>query len=252
MTTYIKIPFASSGDKTNPPDTDAAGGVNWTQGYPAAYSRDPATNPSAKRIEREMYNGILNRLSSAINEIQVNGVAPYITAADNGGVTPAYGLSAIVVYNDKVYKSLKSSNTSVPGANADWAEVLSMANVGTNSNQVPTNGMSPSSLTWSGYKKFPDGFLLQWNRVTIPVARWNPATAYGWGQSPSVPITLPLAFTQYILYASAVLINGGTPLEWVQTHHISLGATSANLTAHAANGSIPTSDVQYLVLVGGF
>lgn len=120
MTTFIKIPFAQSGDKTNPPDTDAAGGVNWTQGYPIAYSKDPATDPSAKRIEREMFNGLLNRLSSAINEIQVNGVAPYITAADNGGIAFVYGIGAIVLYNGELYKSIKSGNTDLPTVKTSW------------------------------------------------------------------------------------------------------------------------------------
>lgn len=120
MTTFIKIPFASSGDKTNPPDTDAAGGVNWTQGYPIAYSKDPATDPSAKRIEREMFNGLLNQLSSAINEIQVNGVAPYITAADNGGSAFVYGIGAIVLYDGELYKSIKSGNTDLPTVKTSW------------------------------------------------------------------------------------------------------------------------------------
>ena len=124
MTTFIKIPFAQSGDKTNPPDTDAAGGVNWTQGYPVAYSKDPATDPSAKRIEREMFNGLLNRLSSAINEIQVNGVAPYITAADNDGSAFVYGIGATVLYNGELYKSIKSGNTDLPTVKTSWVLVI--------------------------------------------------------------------------------------------------------------------------------
>lgn len=124
MTTFIKIPFAQSGDKVNPPDTDAAGGVNWTQGYPTAYSRDPATDPSAKRIEREMFNGLLNRLSSAINEIQVNGVAPYITAADNGGSAFVYNIGATVLYNGELYKSIKSGNTDLPTVKTSWGLLI--------------------------------------------------------------------------------------------------------------------------------
>lgn len=127
MTTFIKIPFASSGDKTNPPSTDASGGVNWTQGYPVAYSKDPATDPSAKRIEREMFNGLLNRLSSAINEIQQNGVAPYISAADNGGSAFAYGKGVLVIYNGELYKSMKTANTTVPTANnTDWKRMWAL------------------------------------------------------------------------------------------------------------------------------
>lgn len=149
MTTFIKIPFAQSGDKTNPPDTDAAGGVNWTQGYPVAYSKDPATDPSAKRIEREMFNGLLNRLSSAINEIQVNGVAPYITAADNGGSAFVYGIGAIVLYNGELYKSIKSGNTDLPTVKTSW-DLL---------------------ITSSGGSAVPVGVPLPWGSATPP-AGW--------------------------------------------------------------------------------
>lgn len=121
MTTFIKIPFAQSGDKTIPPETDAAGGVNWTQGYTGAYSKDPATDPSAKRIEREGFNGTLFKLSTAINELQTNGPAPFIEAADNGGTAYAYK-NGVMVYRDGVtYISTKDSNTTVPTApGAAW------------------------------------------------------------------------------------------------------------------------------------
>lgn len=129
MTTLIKVPFASSGDKATVPVTDSTGGVNWTQGYGPDYSKDPLTDASAKRIEREEFNGLLNSLSTAINEIQVNGVAPFITAADNGGSAFAYGKGAIVIYDGVVYQSLKTGNVSLPTVLADWAPVpnLNMA-----------------------------------------------------------------------------------------------------------------------------
>lgn len=127
MTTFIKIPFAASGDKVNPPDTDAAGGVNWTQGYPAAYSKDPAIDPSAKRIEREDFNGILNRLSMAINEIQENGVAPWIAPADNGGTPYAYSKGIVVSYNGSIWGSLVASNTTVPTESANWSRLATQA-----------------------------------------------------------------------------------------------------------------------------
>lgn len=171
MTTYIKIPFAQSGDKTNPPDTDAAGGVNWTQGYPLAYSKDPATDPAARRIEREMFNGILNRLSAAINEIQINGVAPYITAADNGGVTPAYGIGAFVHYNDAVWWSKVDANTAVPTEGANWTKVATASNLGTvasrnvgqtrGSQEIPDMSMFPYSQSGqNAWFKLPNGLTV--------------------------------------------------------------------------------------------
>lgn len=122
MTTFVKVPFAQSGDKTDPPITDPAGGVNWTQGYPQAYSKDPATDPAAKRIEREGFNGVLNKLSTAINEIQVKGVATYITASDNGGSAFAYSKGSVVSLSGNIYRSTVDNNTTTPPG-ATWSLV---------------------------------------------------------------------------------------------------------------------------------
>ncbi|MBJ8796694.1 hypothetical protein I5398_11705 [Citrobacter freundii] len=120
MTSFIKVPFASSGDKSAVPDTDAGGGVNMTQGYGQAYSLDPATDPSAKRIERDKMNWLFNRITQAINEIQSGGVAPFITSADNGGSAFSYGKGALVSLGEVVYQSLVASNTSTPPG-ANWS-----------------------------------------------------------------------------------------------------------------------------------
>ncbi|WP_324142001.1 hypothetical protein [Citrobacter portucalensis] len=120
MTSFIKVPFASSGDKAVVPDTDSGGGVNMTQGYGQAYSMDPATDPSAKRIERDKMNWLFNRITQAINEIQSGGVAPFITSADNGGSAFSYGKGALVSLGGVVYQSLVASNTSTPPG-ANWA-----------------------------------------------------------------------------------------------------------------------------------
>ncbi|HBI08882.1 MAG TPA: phage tail protein, partial [Franconibacter pulveris] len=108
MTSLIKVPFASSGDKTAVPETDASGGVNMTQGYGQAYSLDPATDPSAKRIERDKMNWLFNLITSAVNEIQATGVAPFITSEDNGGSPFLYGKGAMVSLAGVVYQSLEA------------------------------------------------------------------------------------------------------------------------------------------------
>ncbi|WP_410680711.1 PQQ-binding-like beta-propeller repeat protein [Citrobacter braakii] len=120
MTSFIKVPFASSGDKVAVPDTDAGGGVNMTQGYGQDYSLDPATDPSAKRIERDKMNWLFNRITQAINEIQSGGVAPFITSADNGGSAFSYGKGALVSLSGVVYQSLVANNTATPPG-ANWS-----------------------------------------------------------------------------------------------------------------------------------
>ena len=120
MTSLIKVPFASSGDKTAVPDTDTGGSVNMTQGYGQTYSLDPATDPSAKRIEREKMNWLFNIITSAINEIQVSGVTPFITSTDNGGSPFSYGKGAIVSLGGAVYQSLTAANATTPPG-ASWS-----------------------------------------------------------------------------------------------------------------------------------
>lgn len=120
MTSLIKVPFASSGDKAVVPDTDAGGGVNMTQGYGQAYSLDPATDPSAKRIERDKMNWLFNLITKAINEIQSSGVATFITSADNGGSPFTYGKGALVSLGGVIYQSLVATNSTTPPG-ADWS-----------------------------------------------------------------------------------------------------------------------------------
>nr|EJD6668131.1 hypothetical protein [Citrobacter freundii] len=122
MTSFIKVPFASSGDKVAVPDTDAGGGVNMTQGYGQAYSLDPATDPSAKRIERDKMNWLFNIITKAINEIQSSGVAPFITAVDNGGSAFSYAKGALVSLGGVNYINLYDNNLSTPPSST-WSAI---------------------------------------------------------------------------------------------------------------------------------
>ncbi|EHC2536141.1 TPA: hypothetical protein NU465_004396 [Escherichia coli] len=122
MTSLIKVPFASSGDKTAVPNTDSGGGVNMTQGYGQAYSLDPATDPSAKRIERDKMNWLFNLITTAINEIQNSGITPFITSDDNGGSPYSYSKGAVVSLGGVVYQSLVDTNTTTPPG-TNWSAV---------------------------------------------------------------------------------------------------------------------------------
>ncbi|HAW0896341.1 TPA: hypothetical protein JLK53_004058 [Escherichia coli] len=133
MTSLIRIPFAESGDKTAVPETDAGGGVNMTQGYGQAYALDPATDPSAKRIEREKMNGLFNLITSAIAEIQASGCVPFITSDDNGGAAYPYGKGAMAILDGVVYQSLEDSNTTTPPG-AKWSTLANLKNALSRSN----------------------------------------------------------------------------------------------------------------------
>lgn len=129
MTKYIRVPFADSGDKADVPVASASdGSVSFVQGYPIAYSLDPETDTAAKRIERPKMNFLFNQITAAIQEMQQGGVAPYITADDNGGSAYAYAQGAVVLYNGVVYQSLVANNTQLPTVAANWSPLSNQGN----------------------------------------------------------------------------------------------------------------------------
>lgn len=181
MTAFIKTPFADSGDKTTVPDTDSAGNVNWAQGFPGDYSKDPDTDASAKRIEREDFNGLVNQITKAINEIQINGVAPFITAADNGGSAFSYGAGAIVFYNKGLWTSLVDGNTITPVEGSNWTQIYGKNIFGTGVNQVPTMADFKGTFTGSNWwVQLPNGFICQGGTITLTaIGAFNPLTING-------------------------------------------------------------------------
>lgn len=214
MTSLIKVPFASSGDKTTVPDTDAGGSVNMTQGYGQAYSLDPATDPSAKRIEREKMNWLFNIITSAVNEIQVSGVTPFISSSDNGGSPYSYGNGAITSLGGVVYQSIEDGNTTTPPG-SKWAVIKNDSNGLTRQNpfaDIKSDGASAISTALSNLglsdivaAGVGTGVLSALGRATLPliiggvkqnlIIQWgNITTTAGSG-----PITFPLAFPTALL-----------------------------------------------------
>lgn len=125
----IRVPFAESGDKnTVPVAAQSDGSVSYVQGYPLAYSLDPETDAGAKRIERLKMNQLFFDITSAIQEIQQNGVKPFITAAENGGSAFSYGIGALTMLNGTVYQSLTAANTGTPGSSPNWAPLANSIN----------------------------------------------------------------------------------------------------------------------------
>ncbi len=121
MAKYFRIPFALSGTKTTVPDTSQVDGtVSYTDGYGAKYGL-PISDPDALRIERGKMNDILNDVTDAIRTLQQQGIADWISNADNGGTDYSYAINAIIRYTDgKIYRSKTSSNTSLPTDTTYW------------------------------------------------------------------------------------------------------------------------------------
>lgn len=125
MDNFIRLPFADSGDKTEiPVSQQSDNSVSYAQGYTLSYSLDPNTDASARRIEREKMNQLFHDITSAIHELQVNGVAPFITSDNNNGSAFSYAKGAVVSYNGVIYQSLVNANTELPTVLANWSPLL--------------------------------------------------------------------------------------------------------------------------------
>lgn len=125
MTKIFTVPFAENGDKISPPDAvQPDGSVSYNLGYGFDYQRDTSldsggapVDPLAKVFPREQHNGILNDITTAVGEIQANGLP--IWQSDGG----PYPVNALVRYSGSNWKSTSANNATVPGApGASWVD----------------------------------------------------------------------------------------------------------------------------------
>jgi len=119
---FLRIPFATDGDKTNIPDpTDPTGAVSFTQGWGPDYQRDQETDPLAKDIDRATMNYLMAVITANIRQYQSEGIPEWISPDDNNGVAFAYDSGITVRYRPTTsdpfvnYISLVTGNTAVPG-----------------------------------------------------------------------------------------------------------------------------------------
>ena len=121
MLKFFRLPFATTGDKTAVPDAvDTNGNVSYSQGYGFDYQRQK-TDPAAKNIERDKMNQIFFDVTTAVAELQANGIPDFITTALNGGTAYSYAQYAVVKYSGDLYISLVAANTALPSDATKWA-----------------------------------------------------------------------------------------------------------------------------------
>lgn len=121
MLKFFRLPFATTGDKTAVPDAvDSNGNVSYSQGYGFDYQRQK-TDPAAKNIERDKMNQIFFDVTTAVAELQANGIPDFITTALNGGTAYSYAQYAVVKYSGDLYISLVAANTALPSDATKWA-----------------------------------------------------------------------------------------------------------------------------------
>lgn len=143
---FFRLPWGTSGDRDVIPDaTQADGSVSYNQGFGFDYERDPATDPEAKNIQRETFNGVMYDLTQNVRQYQLFGVPEWVTAAQNGGTSVAYSRYARVRYdtagdgsNWLVYESAVDANTSTPGSDNNWTVVSNSTYYGADTGSANT------------------------------------------------------------------------------------------------------------------
>lgn len=125
---YYIEPFGIGGTFTPaiPNATDPSGFVSYTTGFTLDYQRDLLTDPLAKSPTYVNFNALLHDATGAIQDLQQNGSAEWISNADNGGTAFVYRFGAIVRYSGSgnppfiTYINVADNNTAVPGTDATW------------------------------------------------------------------------------------------------------------------------------------
>lgn len=122
MTKIFKVPFAATGDKTPVPDAvQSDGSVSYAQGYGFDYERPTdGTDPLAKVFPRRQYNAVMNDVTGAVGEIQLNGAPIWQSAG------APYPINAKVRYLDKNWISTISNNNDEPGTSSAWTDTASL------------------------------------------------------------------------------------------------------------------------------
>ena len=124
MAKYFITPFASSGNKTDIPNSTAGNEVNYLTGYGEKYSADPDPSspnydPDALYVEAENENQIKFDITENLKLWQENLYPEFITSVKNDGVPFSYGRGMKVSLSGVNYISLVDDNTSEPPS-GDW------------------------------------------------------------------------------------------------------------------------------------
>ncbi len=145
--TYLRFPWAiSNGDKVEPPaEEQVDDSVSYEEGYSSRYSEDPATSGTAKRIERNEYNGALFRYSTEIQQYQQNGFPNFIPSSENGSSPFPYALNSILRIGTSIFQSNTAANVTTP-PDASWDDVTDSIR-----NKTPTaqDFVTPGAIIWN-------------------------------------------------------------------------------------------------------
>lgn len=125
---FLKVPFASGGDKTAIPDaTQPDGSISMQQGWGNDYTLEVGVDPAAKSVDRQHMNQVLYLATKLLNRWQTESFPEWIDSASNGGVPYSYAKTAVVRYSPDgilpydVWINLVEGNTTSPSVANGWA-----------------------------------------------------------------------------------------------------------------------------------
>ena len=116
MARYFRLPFADSGDKDTIPDETATSIVSYATGYTQDYQRNPASDPLARRPERNFFNQLMFDITDTLRQLYETGTVPFITSAMNNGNAFSYPVGARVILSNRIYENTTANNTGTPPA----------------------------------------------------------------------------------------------------------------------------------------
>jgi hypothetical protein len=247
MLKFLRIPFATSGDKAAIGfPVDAGGAVSYSEGYPFDYQRAPS-DPAVKNIERDKMNGLFFDITTAVKELQSQGIPDFITSALNGGTAYSYNANAVVTYSGDLYLSLAGSNTALPSDTTKWAPLptpariqteayTSDATVGGTANAL-TAELAPTVITLAGQAfRIRAAFANTTTNPTLNLDGTGALTIVKGNNLPLVAGDIPgagawLDIKHDVTLGRYVLLNPATG-----TNAIGFGQTWQNVTASRSAG----------------
>ena len=132
---YILYPFASDPAATTTTIDSTGGGtgpLSYQFGFTPNYEENLLTDSSALPVPRPQFNQLMLDITTAVQQQQTQGYALWVAPATGSplvGGPASYPIYATVAYNAggiyglQIWESQVSSNTSVPGADANWVVV---------------------------------------------------------------------------------------------------------------------------------
>ena len=171
MARYFRVPFADSGDKTTLPDETSTSIISYATGYSQDYQRNPATDPLARRPERNFFNQLIFDITDTLKNLYETGTVPFITSAMNNGSPFSYPIGARVILSNRIYENTTANNTGTPPA-AGWLLVdvgaldARFLNENNNLSDLPSFSTARTNLSVSSTSEADARYLLEANNLS--------------------------------------------------------------------------------------